>query len=117
MAKKYLNLTTGEMTPCLAVNKNNCHVHNHNGATITAGASQTPTNVPNPYKPEGIKPLTCKKCGYIYDNKNPRTFETQVMLCTDCFKEESPETDTTDEYSVPEWWKNSYGKSNRSYWD
>ena len=22
-----------------------------------------------------------------------------------------------DEYAVPEWWANSYGRSNRSYWD
>ncbi len=22
-----------------------------------------------------------------------------------------------DEYTVPEWWQNSYGRSNRSYWD
>ena len=24
---------------------------------------------------------------------------------------------TTDEYAVPTWWTNSYGRSNRSYWD
>lgn len=23
----------------------------------------------------------------------------------------------SDEYTVPEWWTNSYGRSNRSYWD
>ena len=22
-----------------------------------------------------------------------------------------------DEYTVPAWWTNSYGRSNRSYWD
>ena len=22
-----------------------------------------------------------------------------------------------DEYAVPTWWENSYGRSNRSYWD
>lgn len=22
-----------------------------------------------------------------------------------------------DEYTVPTWWENSYGRSNRSYWD
>jgi hypothetical protein len=22
-----------------------------------------------------------------------------------------------DEYTVPEWWANSYGRSHRSYWD
>ena len=33
---------------------------------------------------------------------------------------ETNEVETVDldtEYSVPEWWANSYGRSNRSYWD
>ncbi len=27
------------------------------------------------------------------------------------------EKTTEEEYSIPEWWINSYGRSHRSYWD
>jgi len=31
-------------------------------------------------------------------------------------KETTNET-KEEEYSIPEWWANSYGRSHRSYWD